>query len=174
LPRHPTKRNSLAINLARLFAYTRAVEDRALGLKKQLEDGVAEERTRHEGEMKRLKAAFSEERETLREQVRQLTSQVEAERKERGYLNDRLCQKLGLAPIHEASPGEAALKQERANDSKIVRGGPRATAIAAGSEAFKRQKEAVDTEVAQFVKDQGSQQQHPPANDGSSGNSDNR
>lgn len=140
-------------------------------MKQQLEIGVAEERTRHAAEIARLQAGFDEERVTLRGQIDRLVEQVEAERKERGYLNDRLCQKLGLAPIHEASPGEIALRKDQAERGKVLRAGPRAAAVAAGVEAFDKDKQAIKTEVDLFLKQQSAEAQ---PSDGPSGNSDNR
>lgn len=136
------------MNVARLFAYTRAVEEhRCL-----IEADRARERIYAQGELQRLESAFDEERTSLRAEIDRLNDHLKSERTERQYLNDRLCQKLGLAPIHEPSPGEAALREAFGKRGSLVRSGPRATAIAAGTEAFDKEKAVIKAEVDEFLK----------------------
>lgn len=92
-------------------------------------------------------------RESIRYQgeIERLHEQLKAERTERQYLNDRLCQKLGLAPIHEPSPGEAVLREQAASVGRQTRMGPRAAAIAAGTEAHDRQKSVIKKEVEEYL-----------------------
>ncbi len=136
-------------SIARIFSYTR-----------QLEALRAEDRERQADETQRLVEMFSEERQSLQGTVEELTNELGRERQERRFLQDRLCQKLGVAPIYEPSPGEA-LQITKSAESAANRtlGGPRAMAQAQSARIRETQMEAVKKDVAEYRKQHPDQQQ---------------
>src|SRR5262249_28404997 len=104
------------LNPARLFRYTRELEQQC---------GAASDR------IDELEHQAKVERERASHHIDFLREAFEEERKERRYLQDRLCQILRLPPIYEASPGEAE-RRAASGGAATIRPGPRQAAIQAG------------------------------------------
>jgi hypothetical protein len=130
------------LNVARLFAFTRA-----------LEAALVAQEARHDRDLDRLREEFAEERMSLRDQVLQLIKDRDSEREERRHLQDRLLQKIGAPPVYEPSPGEVIAREANKRDPNAVIGGLRVQAQAASAAKRAVQLAAVKEEINKYVKD---------------------
>lgn len=130
-------------NIARLFSYTRRLEDDLRAAR----SSIAEERQvvedRHRVEMERLQDLHADESDFLR-------AQLADSRAERQFLQDRLLQRGGMNPIFEPSPGEIAARTAASTDKKQVLS-PRQRAQHQGEKERETLRKQIDEERDQFL-----------------------
>lgn len=138
------------MNIARWFSFTRSLETQ-----------LSDERQRRKDDLQSADDRLGRERELHDKLVAQLTSMLDSSEDERRYLQDRLLPRVaGVAPIYEPSPGEAKQQADQAEGAKNqLHGGPRERVQQMSQQRRGQQLDAVEREVAQYVKD------HPPPNE---------
>jgi hypothetical protein len=120
-------------NLARLFSYTRRVEELLAQMR---------------AEMDRLRIDHAAEIEVLRAEYSGI---INEERRERRWLQDRLLQRNGSMPIYEPSPAVEHELERRRDRDELRRAGPREAAIADSSARRSQQVDKIRKERDEFL-----------------------
>ncbi len=140
-------------NFARLFSYTRRLEDELT----MARVGVEQERLSIERERDQAYQSLVQIEVQYASQIEWLQSELRASRSERQFLQDRLLQARGMAPIFSASDGEL---EARASSSSVPpaarekRGvGPRQAVQERGKEDRAVQRAIIDAERDKYLKE---------------------
>jgi hypothetical protein len=133
-------------NLARLFAYTRRLEDDLRAARNSLGLELARSEDRHLVEIERVRDQHVGEIDFLREEL-------QASRGERQFLQDRWLQRGGMNPIFEPSPGEIASRATVSSDKKEVLS-PRQRVQHRGQQAHAEMRAEIDKERDAFLEEQ--------------------
>jgi chromosome segregation ATPase len=129
-----------------------AVRDDHLQERESLRTALEEATRQHKDSLAAIEKRFDAERALLREMIDHLKAELVAESEERAYLQDRVFQKYGAAPIYAPSPGEAARIVASSGEPKPT--GARAVAIAAGRDSRRGTFSQVRNEVDEYLKGQ--------------------